>query len=59
MLYEVITNLDGHTAGAVFDLLIDRVRSQKASLIMVTHDRGLAGRADRVLGLDDGGLREI
>ncbi len=56
---EPTGNLDGHTAGAVFDLLIDRVRSQKASLIMVTHDRGLAGRADRVLGLDDGGLREI
>jgi lipoprotein-releasing system ATP-binding protein len=38
----------------VFELLIDCVRQQSASLVMVTHDLRLAGRADRVVYLDNG-----
>ena len=51
---EPTGNLDSHTADAVFELLLERVRSQQSSLIMVTHDRQLAARADRVLLLNDG-----
>lgn len=51
---EPTGNLDRQTANAVFDLLLERVQSQNASLIMVTHDRQLAERAGQVLHLNDG-----
>ncbi len=54
---EPTGNLDGGTAGAVFELLINQVRTRQASLIMVTHDPKIAARADKVLTLVDGNLR--
>lgn len=53
---EPTGNLDSHTASVVFGLLIERVRLQRASLILVTHDLQLAAKADRVLKLSDGVL---
>jgi len=55
---EPTGNLDSHTASVVFGLLIDRVRQQQASLIVVTHDEKLAKRADRIFQLDDGVICE-
>ncbi len=53
---EPTGNLDSQTAAAVFDLLLEHVERQGASLVMVTHDRELAARAMRQVELKDGGL---
>jgi putative ABC transport system ATP-binding protein len=46
--------LDSDSAAAVVDVLLDAQRRLGASLIVVTHDRALAGRLDRRLSLRDG-----
>ena len=53
---EPTGNLDSHTAHAVFDMLLERIRAQSASLVLVTHDERLAARADRVMRLEEGRL---
>jgi len=55
---EPTGNLDADSAAQVLRLLRDRVKSQGAAGILVTHSRAAANTADRILLLTASGLRE-
>ncbi len=55
---EPTGNLDQHTAAALIATMLDLNARFHTSLVVVTHDAGLAARMDRTLRLEDGVLME-
>jgi lipoprotein-releasing system ATP-binding protein len=51
-------NLDHMNAERLHELFVRLVRELEVSMVVVTHNRSLAARADRVLLMEDGRLRE-
>lgn len=56
---EPTGDLDERNAEAVFDLMQRLHRSHPLTSVLATHNRGLAKRCDRVLGLEHGVLKPL
>ena len=52
-------NLDHHNSELLHGLFAELVRELEIAMVVVTHNRSLAARADRVLQLEDGRLSQI
>jgi putative ABC transport system ATP-binding protein len=56
MADEPTGNLDSTNGNHILDLLVRLNREEKATLVLVTHDRVLAQHGDRILTLRDGSI---
>jgi predicted ABC-type transport system involved in lysophospholipase L1 biosynthesis ATPase subunit len=55
---EPTGSLDERTSEQVFSLLLQLVAEEQITLVMATHDRGLARRCDRILEMRDGRIHD-
>ncbi len=55
---EPTGNLDQDTGSSIIDLLFELKDKEQATLLLVTHDRALAQRCDRILEVRDGKVSE-
>ncbi len=53
---EPTGNLDSQTGEMIFDLLHSLAKSEKTTIIVVTHDLAIAGKTDKIFRLQDGKL---
>lgn len=56
MADEPTSALDEVAAGKAIGLLIDLARERQIAVLLVTHDRSVAGKCERVLRMDEGRL---
>lgn len=56
---EPTGNLDAHTGAEIADLIFARRAETRATLVLITHDRSLANRCDRVAEMADGRIVRI
>lgn len=56
---EPTGNLDQETGGIVIELMFELARKQGTAVVLITHDPGLAARADRVMTMRQGELVEV
>jgi lipoprotein-releasing system ATP-binding protein len=52
-------NLDHHNSERLHELFAELSRELETAMVIVTHNRSLAARADRILQLEDGRLAQI
>jgi ABC-type lipoprotein export system ATPase subunit len=55
---EPTGSLDERTSLQIFDLLLELAATEGITLVMATHDRGLAQRCDRLVEMRDGKICE-
>jgi len=55
---EPTGSLDEGTSAAVFEMLLEIARTEGVTLLMATHDRGLAAACDRIAEMRDGRIHE-
>jgi putative ABC transport system ATP-binding protein len=56
MADEPTGNLDSVNGAHILELLLELNRQEKTTLVLVTHDRQIAGQADRIMALRDGSI---
>lgn len=56
---EPTGNLDTHTTKEVMHLIVDMVRQNQQTMLIVTHDRSIADYADKIVTIQDGNIISI
>lgn len=56
---EPTGNLDTHTTEEVMQIMLRMVRERNQTLIIVTHDTGIAAYADKIVTIQDGNILDV